>query len=144
MSIIPRQHRWAAVPLAVLLLAGFGIGAWFAREPVLRGAANLWIVSDPVGPADALAIFGGGLEVRPFAAADYYRNGLVTKILLAAVRASPSEKLGASPSHVALNLAVLTKLGVPETAIESFGADLSNTYQEAMALREWAKRNRPL
>ena len=44
------------------------------------------------------------------------------------------------PSHTALNRMVLIKLGVPETAIEIFGTRLSNTYEEAVALREWAVR----
>jgi hypothetical protein len=95
--------------------------SWLYRVPLLRGAAIVWIVSDDVGPADAVAVLGGGLEERPFAAADYYRRGLVPKVLLAAARTSPSVKLGISPSHVALNHAVLTKLGVPETALETFG-----------------------
>jgi uncharacterized SAM-binding protein YcdF (DUF218 family) len=142
LSILPRRSPWIAVSIALSLLAVTGIGVWAGRTPLLRGAANAWIVSDPVGPADAVVVLGGGLEVRPFAAADYYRKGLVSKVLLASVRTSPSEKLGISPSHVALNRSVLTKLGVPETAIATFGDELSNTYQESIALREWAGRNR--
>jgi hypothetical protein len=37
-----------------------------------------------------------------------------------------------------MNRAVLIKLGVPETDIETFGNDLANTYEEGNALREWA------
>jgi uncharacterized SAM-binding protein YcdF (DUF218 family) len=101
----------------------------------------MWIVSDSVDAADAVAVFGGGLEDRPFAAADYYRRGLVPKVLLASARTSPSVKLGVSPSDLALSRAILTKLGVPETAIETFGDDLSSTFEESIALREWAERN---
>jgi hypothetical protein len=36
---------------------------------------------------------------------------------------------------------VLLKLGVPEGAIETFGDELSNTYDEAVALREWAGKS---
>ncbi len=46
--------------------------------------------------------------------------------------------LGALPSHTVTNCNVLLKLGAPETAIEIFGSELSNTHQEAVALREWA------
>jgi hypothetical protein len=35
----------------------------------LRGA---WVVSDSIAPADAIVVLGGGLETRPFAAADLY------------------------------------------------------------------------
>jgi uncharacterized SAM-binding protein YcdF (DUF218 family) len=117
-----------------------GIAGWFGRELLLRSAAELWIISDQAAPADAVAVFGGGLEVRPFAAADYYRQGLVGKILLSNIGASRVERLGVRESHVEANRKVLLKLGVPETAIESFGSELSNTSEEARALRDWAVR----
>jgi uncharacterized SAM-binding protein YcdF (DUF218 family) len=141
MSVALRSRRWLAASVAPVLLVLAGLGSWLYRVPLLQGAAIVWIVSDDVGPADAVAVLGGGLEERPFAAADYYRRGLVPKVLLAAARTSPSVKLGISPSHVALNHAVLTKLGVPETALETFGHELSSTFEESMALREWAERN---
>ena len=101
------------------------IGAWAGREWLLRSVADQWIVSDSLGPADAVAVFGGGVADRPFAAAQYYRQGWVTKILVD----EPGDK------------AVLLKLGTPESAIETFGHALRNTHQEAVALRAWAERN---
>lgn len=130
--------RCVIVSLVVML--GFGAAAWYGREPLLRFVANTWIVSDQVGPADAVAVFGGGLEYRPFAAAKYYRQGLTNKILIANIGASPAEELGVLQSHVEATRRVLIKLGVPEAAIEPFGNNLSNTYDEARALREWAER----
>src|SRR5262249_8146447 len=127
--------------LLCLLLAACGAAAWFGREVLLRGAAEMWIVSDNLGPADAAAIFGGGLSVRPFAAAEYYRTGLVKKILVADILLDEQQRLGVLPSHIALNRNVLGKLGVPETAIEAFGTGLTNTYTEAVALRQWAQRS---
>ena len=126
--------------VALLLLATVCASVWYGRANLLRDAAELWIVSDPVGPADAVVIFGGGLSVRPFAAAKYYKEGLTKRILVSNVRLDEAEMLGAVPSHTALNRDALLKLGVPETAIETLGSALSNTYQEAVALREWAVR----
>ena len=102
-----------------------GIGAWAGREWLLRSAADQWIISDPLGPADAVAVFGGGVADRPFAAAQYYRKGWVTKILVD----EPDSK------------AVLLKLGVPESAIDTFGRALCNTHQETLALRAWAEQH---
>ena len=133
-----RRIRASLTCLVVALLCS--AIAWYARAPMLRAAADAWIVSDPLAPADAVAIFGGGLETRPYAAADYYRAGLVNRILLADVRLSPSERLGAVVPHAALNRAVLAKLGVPLDRIEQFGTSVSNTYDEALALRAWARR----
>ena len=64
------------------------------------------MVSDPVGPADAVAIFGGGLEDRPFAAAEYYHSGLVTKILVSNAHEGRAERAGVLLSHAAANRAI--------------------------------------
>jgi uncharacterized SAM-binding protein YcdF (DUF218 family) len=139
----PRPRRAPRRVLLVLVagIAALALWAWFKPEIVLRGAADLWIVSDEPAHADAVAVFGGGLEYRPFAAADYYRRGLVTKILVSNIGASPAERLGVLQSHVRANSEVLQKLGVPAAAIEPFGDHLSDTFAEATALHEWAVRN---
>lgn len=123
--------------LAVALVA---VAGWAARHALLRDAAALWIVSDAPAQADAVAVLGGGLEYRPFAAAEYYRRGLVTKILVSNIGSSPAERLGVLRSHVRENIEVLEKLGVPAAAIEPFGSNLKDTYAEAIALHDWAKR----
>jgi uncharacterized SAM-binding protein YcdF (DUF218 family) len=129
--------RRSLLVIAVLAVTGMA-GAWIARDTVLRAAASYWIVSDPVEPSDAVAVFGGGLDTRPFAAAQYYQHGLVKRVLLSNVRPSRSEKLGIEISHVEANRQVLLKLGVPDSAIELFGENVANTRQEALALHQWA------
>jgi len=137
----PRRGRRRRIALALAgMVAALAVSAWLARKPLLRTTADLWIVGDDPAPADAVAVFGGGLEVRPFAAADYYRRGLVGKILISNIGAKPSEQLGVLPSHVEQNRRVLLKLGVPASAIEPFGENLANTFEEASALRDWAAR----
>ena len=56
------------------------------REPVLVGAADLWIVSDSITRADAIVVLGGGLETRPYAAAELWRRGFADKILISQSR----------------------------------------------------------
>ena len=132
-------RRRGGVFVAVALLA-LSAG-WLARVRILQGTARAWVVSDSIAPADAIVVLGGGLETRPFAAADLYKKGMAREIVISAVKASPAEKLDIVPSHIELNRAVLLKLGVPPDAIVSFGTDVSNTYEEARALAEWANRN---
>ena len=119
------------------VVAVLGTGAWVGRDWLLLSAADLWIVSDPIGPADAVAVFGGGLADRPFAAAQYYRQGLVKKIL---VSNAPKPAKSWRTSEVAPPREFF-ELGVPASAIETFGNDLENTHQEVLALRAWAERN---
>src|SRR5215831_6487426 len=116
--------RWRRFLAVLAILAILGIGAWAGRDWLLLSAAELWVVSDPVGPADAAAVFGGGITDRPFAAAQYYRQGLVRKILISNARQGPAEKLGVVMSDTAASEAVLVKLGTPASAIETFGHDL--------------------
>jgi uncharacterized SAM-binding protein YcdF (DUF218 family) len=127
----------------LLVLAGIaalGIGTWTSRQWLLRSAADLWIVSDPLGPADAVAVFGGGLATRPQAAAQYYRQGLVTKILVSDDGPTPAAA-DIIASGFAANEEVLLKLGTPESAIEAFGHELRNTQQEVIALSAWAEQH---
>src|SRR5258707_1291703 len=121
--------------LLVLLLTVFSLAVWVSRGVLFRVVADFWIVSDAVSPAEAVAVLGGGLKTRSFAAADYYRKGLVRKILVSNERPVQSETLEDTSIR-----SVLIELGVTDTAIELFGAELSSTYEEAVALREWALR----
>jgi uncharacterized SAM-binding protein YcdF (DUF218 family) len=136
-----RAGPWRITGLLAVFFAVLIAASWIERRPLLRQAAAAWIVSDQPAPADAAAIFGGGLEYRPFAAADYYRRGLVPKILVSNIGASRAERLGVLESHVAANIEVLRRLGVPAAAIETFGSNLTDTYAEAVALHHWALRS---
>jgi uncharacterized SAM-binding protein YcdF (DUF218 family) len=136
-----RLARWVRLSVAFLVVLGIAVCAWIARAPLLRAAADLWVVSDEVTHADAVAVLGGGLDVRPFAAADLYRQGLVDKVLVSNNGKDRAALIGAVQGHTDANQQVLLKLGVPESAIETFGLDNQNTRDEAIALREWADRH---
>jgi uncharacterized SAM-binding protein YcdF (DUF218 family) len=123
------------------VLASVAAGGWLVREPVLLGAAKLWIVSDPVSRANAIVVLGGGLEIRPFVAAELRRRGLADKILISQGSEERAASMGAISSDSELNREALLKLGVPAGAIEKFGTASTNTRDEAVALREWAERN---
>ena len=136
-----RVRLWRGLLGMAAALTLLGIAAGYERAPLLRAAADLWIVSDPPALADVVAVFGGGVEVRPFAAAAYYREGLVKKILVSNERESQGGQLGVPFTNAAANRTVLLKLGVPAEAIESFGDNLENTHDEALALRDWARQH---
>jgi uncharacterized SAM-binding protein YcdF (DUF218 family) len=114
--------------------------AWIERAPLLRSAADAWTISDPLASADAVAIFGGGLNDRPFAAAAYYQEGLAKTLLLSVNRMESAAQLGAVPTDTEANHAVLRRLGIPDSAIDNFGTGSLNTHEEALALRAWADR----
>jgi uncharacterized SAM-binding protein YcdF (DUF218 family) len=139
----PRGNQWSLRrPLiGMFVLAAVVAGGWLMRESVLVGAANLWIVSDPISRADAVVVLGGGLATRPFVAAELWRRRLADKILISQAPEERAVSMGAIPSHSERNREILLKLGVPAGAIETFGTANKNTRDEAAALREWAERN---
>jgi hypothetical protein len=135
-----RLPRYFAIVLVFAALCAYG---WIEREALLQGSADLWIVSDSITPADAVVVLGGGIDVRPFVAADLYAKGLVKKVLLSQVDDGPSVGIGALSRHTEDNRKVLSRLGVPTAAIETFGNANKNTQEEAVALKKWAERNKP-
>ena len=138
---IRRSSKLRRFAIVILVSSCFCFGAWIERDFLLRGMARIWIVSDTVTGADAAVVLGGGLDVRPFAAADLYRKGLVKKVLISQVADDNLVTIGIVSSHTELNRQVLLRLGVPADAIETFGAANRNTQDEAVALREWVKQN---
>jgi uncharacterized SAM-binding protein YcdF (DUF218 family) len=134
----PKVIIWSLVALVGLAAIW---GCWLRRAALLGGAANAWVVSDALTNADAIAVLGGGVNTRPFAAADLYKTGYAKLILITIARPSRVEDLGIVPSNAELARSVLIKLGVPPQIIIDVGHNVSNTYEEAGALREWAQAN---
>jgi hypothetical protein len=117
------------------------VGAWVERAPILTSIAGFWIVSDKVTQANVAVVLGGGLDVRPSAAAELYHKGLVTKIIVSQVENDAPVLIGAVTGHTELNRQILIHLNVPEKDIETFGVANRNTRDEARALLVWTDRH---
>ena len=127
--------------LTLLALCVLLVVAYFFRVPLLRGAANHWIVNDPLAKADVIVVLGGGLETRPLEAARLYHQGLAPKILLMNPKPAPTEELGLTAAEVETARQVLLKKDVPASAIALTGDKVSSTYEESVAVRNWARTN---
>ena len=125
----------------IVVLSALVAGVWLERETLLQKAADLWIVSNPVTRSDVVVVLGGGVDMRPFVAAELYKQGLVTKVLVSQVVETRSSQLLELPGHSERNRLVLQRLGVPDAAIEIFGNSNKSTRDEAVALRHWANRH---
>lgn len=135
-NLVRRVKKLGAASALLLLVV---VLLWSFRQPLLQGFMEAWAVDEPLQKADAIVVLGGGLDVRPFAAAELYKQGYAPQVLVAIPPVKRAESMGLVQSHGAHNRAVLLHEGVPETAIVSLGTDLKNTCQEALALREWLK-----
>jgi uncharacterized SAM-binding protein YcdF (DUF218 family) len=133
-----RLNCVVALGLAILLLSTIG---WLWRQPLLEQIADFWTVSDQVDGADAIVILGGGVHDRSKIAADLYRRGLAKRVLISDVLDSSHAIVGGHYSDTTLSRETLRRYGVPDEAVETFGADNKNTRDEAAALRDWSDRN---
>jgi len=132
---------WRRRLLFLAALAGLFLAAWFFRAPLLTGFAKAWIVDDVPAKSDVIVILGGGVEYRPFTAARLYREGFAPKVLIMDVSLSPTEEAGLKPSERDLTRRILAHEGVPDTAVEAVGRSVKNTFDESVAVRDWAATN---
>jgi uncharacterized SAM-binding protein YcdF (DUF218 family) len=116
-----------AFTVAVLGIAGL------CHEYIFRQAARFWVVSDPVDHADAVVVLGGGLDVRPQAAAELFRNGTASEVLV-----PRSQYDGGREARLMCD--VLVRAGVPLTSITEFQIDQHSTYGEAIATAKLASK----
>src|SRR3984885_6284532 len=86
--------RFGKFPLVAAAAVLVAVLVWAERTPILTEAARLWVVQDPLQAADAIAVLGGGENLRPFVAAELYKKGVADKILVANVKPSPLEVQG--------------------------------------------------
>jgi uncharacterized SAM-binding protein YcdF (DUF218 family) len=78
---------------------------------------------------------------RPFEAARLYREGYAPKILIMQVKIESKEQMGLARSETDVAHDILTRQGVPASAIEVIGHQVSSTYEESLALKEWVGKN---
>jgi uncharacterized SAM-binding protein YcdF (DUF218 family) len=102
---------------------------------MLRAIAKRWIISDPVSPVDAIVVLGGGIGVRPAAAAELYRLSVSQQVTVARAETDRGR-------HARLNREALMRHDVPPSAIAEFNYEVLSTYGEALGVLQWAKANR--
>lgn len=111
------------------------------RAPLLTGLAQAWIVDQPLQKADAIVLLGGGIETRPFAAAQLYREGYAPKILVMKNRSGPTAQLGITAPETEIIRKVLVQAGVAEGDVAYTRDEVTSTYEESTTVRNWAKAN---
>ena len=125
--------------LRLLLFTLILVALFLFRAPLLTGLARLWIVDEPLSKADAIVVLGGGLQTRPFVAAELYRQGLAPKVVVMNIEHRNTEEIGITQPETSLLKEVLIKRGVPEEALVFIGSEVSSTYEEALALQDWVQ-----
>ncbi len=130
-----------ALVIVVLLVAA----TWAARRPILTGAGHLLTVRDSLRRADAILMMSGDFDVRPEEVARIYKLGYAPRVVLVREKDSPAVRLGVVPNTSDAAVAVMRRLGVPQSAILvlRFPGGAGSTDDESRAFREWAYNARP-
>lgn len=122
-----------------LLLIAFLIGVWVL---VAWLAARFLNVSTPMHQADVIVVLSGAAVYRERTerAAEYYKQGLASRILLTNdnMRGEWSSSEQRNPFFYERARNNLLVLGVPAEHVEVLPEPVTNTYDEAQLLKEYA------
>jgi uncharacterized SAM-binding protein YcdF (DUF218 family) len=120
--------------LVLLLFAMFLFGLYLFRVPLLQSMGHFWVVDDAPGPADAILILGDdNLQGdRVTRAAELYRAHWAPRVVASG---RPLRPYLSVPDLMRRDL---QERGVPESAIVPYPRPVSNTREEAEALRRLA------
>jgi uncharacterized SAM-binding protein YcdF (DUF218 family) len=110
---------------------------YFARHPLMRFAAEAWLIEDPLQRADALMVlsddnFYGDRATR---ATELYRQGLAPLVVASGRKLRPYAGIAELMKHD------LIERGVPEDKIIPLSHDVANTREEAQDLRRLAAQH---
>ncbi len=126
-----REHGGILTNLvALLFLAVFCALVYFARHPIMRFAAESWIVDEPAAHADAIIVLGDDnfYADRATHAAELYRQGVASAVVASGRRLRPNAGVSELVEHD------LVERGVPKDKIVKFDHDADSTRGEAEAL----------
>lgn len=124
--------------IALLFLAAFCLLLYWARHPILRYAAESWVVDEPAPHADAILLLGDDnfYADRATRAAELIRQGVAPLVVASGRRLRPSAGIVELMQHD------LIERGVPKEKILPFPQDADNTGEEAAALAKFCSERR--
>lgn len=137
---VVRVLRWC---VGLVIAAGLAAGVFYvARAPILDAIGRQLVHEDPLERVDLLVVLSGGMPVREIEAADLYKEGWATRILLPREPEEPATEAlrtrgVATPGAYGERLALLEALGVPASAMVTPETLVRSTADEAALVGQW-------
>ncbi len=124
--------------VVLLCVAAFCALIYFARHPIMRYAADFWIVDEPAAHADAIIVLGDDnfYADRATHAAELYRQGVAEVVVGSGRRLRPNAGISELMEHD------LVERGVPKEKIVRFAHDANSTAEEAILLAHFAESHK--
>jgi len=129
------QHGGIFVNLIVLLFfLLFCAVVYFARHPLMRFAAESWVIEDPLQHSDAIVVLSDDnfYADRSTRAAELFREGQAPLVVASGRRLRPNAGISELMEHD------LIERGVPKEKIIRLPHDADSTREEAAALLQLA------
>ena len=123
--------------ILVVFLALLVIVYW-ARHPIMRFAAESWVIDEPAAHADVILLLGDDnfYADRATRAAEMIRHGVAPVVVASGRRLRPSAGVAELQEHD------LIERGVPKDRIIRFPHDAESTLEEAAALARLCSERR--
>lgn len=118
-------------------------GALFAfRTPILTAFGEYMVVHDSLQPSDIIFVLNGDVATRPYQVAKLVKQHLADKVVIARAENSIAAEMGLAQNVTDTSVSVMKRAGVPEEMIVQlpFGRGVTSTFEEAMALRDYAQK----
>ncbi|PYT53440.1 MAG: hypothetical protein DMG43_09025 [Acidobacteria bacterium] len=124
--------------IVLLFFVIFCAVLYLARHPILRFAAEFWIIEDPIDKADAIIVLSDDnfYADRATRAAELFREGKAPVVVASGRRLRPSAGIAELMEHD------LVERGVRRDRILRFAHDADGTREEAEALARFAKERK--
>jgi uncharacterized SAM-binding protein YcdF (DUF218 family) len=124
--------------IALLFLVAVCVVLYFVRHPILRFAAESWIMDEPAPHADAIVVLGDDnfYADRATRAAELFRRGVAPVVVASGRRLRPNAGVSELMEHD------LVERGVPKEKIIGFIHDADSTREEAEALANAMREHR--
>ncbi len=124
--------------IVLLFFVIFCAVLYLARHPILRFAAEFWIIEDPIDKADAIIVLSDDnfYADRATRAAELFREGKAPLVVASGRRLRPSAGIAELMEHD------LVERGVSRGKILRFAHDADGTREEAEALARFAKERK--
>jgi uncharacterized SAM-binding protein YcdF (DUF218 family) len=137
----PHEAERGGILVNLIILLSFVVFCtvlYFARRPILRFAAEAWIVEDPAGKADALIVLSDDnfYADRATRAAELLREGKAPLVVASGRRLRPNAGIAELMEHD------LIERGVQRDKIVGLAHDADSTREEAEALARLAKERK--
>jgi uncharacterized SAM-binding protein YcdF (DUF218 family) len=118
--------------LVLLFVVALCAVVYFARHPIMRYAAESWVVNEPAAHADAIMLLGDDnfYADRATRATELFRQGVAPEIVASGRRLRPNAGISELLEHD------LIERGVPKEHILRFAHDADGTREEAVALEK--------